>query len=156
METFHFLSNLSAKYHPPFSLPSSPPSITPRCPLQPILEPHFPLQSRLISPLQSLHQSHFRIPSPQVGIIQKQSSFWFQAATARSLLRGNVHFNGPRAGVNFNDWMGGGDVIEGNLLANCVRESGDHGPWNSWDRVPYITNIGMVRDPLAPKGGDSE
>ena len=39
----------------------------------------------------------------------------------------NVHFNGPRAGVNFNDWMGGGDVLEGNLLANCVRESGDHG-----------------------------
>jgi hypothetical protein len=28
--------------------------------------------------------------------------------------------------------MGGGDIIEGNLLTNCVRESGDHGPWNSW------------------------
>ena len=27
-----------------------------------------------------------------------------------------------RAGVNFNDWMVGGDVLEGNLLANCVRE----------------------------------
>ena len=128
----------------------------------------------------------------------------------------NVHFNGPRAGVNFNDWMGGGDVLEGNLLANCVRESvrlrgsrrarswqtrrrgqctrllpaggaalhgcrlgshfnplalpsripftppcgcrptmfkqGDHGPWNSWDRVPYITDIGMVVDPAAPVG----
>ena len=24
--------------------------------------------------------------------------------------------------VNFNDWMVGGDVLEGNLLANCVRE----------------------------------
>ena len=23
---------------------------------------------------------------------------------------------------NFNDWMVGGDVLEGNLLANCVRE----------------------------------
>ena len=34
---------------------------------------------------------------------------------------------------------GGGDVMRGNLLANCVRESGDHGPFNSWDRVPYIT-----------------
>ena len=42
--------------------------------------------------------------------------------------------------------------MEGNLLANCVRESGDHGPFNSWDRVPYITELGMVRDPSAPKG----
>ena len=33
----------------------------------------------------------------------------------------------PRAGLNFNDAMGGGDIIEGNLLTNCVRESGDHG-----------------------------
>ena len=22
-----------------------------------------------------------------------------------------------------------------------VRESKDHGPWNSWDRVPYITTL---------------
>jgi hypothetical protein len=34
---------------------------------------------------------------------------------------------------------GGGDVMRGNLIANCVRESGDHGPFNSWDRLPYIT-----------------
>jgi hypothetical protein len=40
--------------------------------------------------------------------------------------------------------FGGGDVIEQNLLANCVRESGDHGPYNSWDRVPYITDIGSA------------
>merc|ERR1719453_869799 len=77
----------------------------------------------------------------EIGLWQKQSSFWFQAATAQTQLIGNVHFNGPRAGINFNDGMGGGDVIEGNLLANCVRESGDHGPFNSWDRVPYITTL---------------
>ena len=95
-----------------------------------------------------------------------------------------MHFNGPRAGVNFNDGFGGGDVLERNLLANCVRdpnpnpspnpsptlsptryaglmpeganptptptptpapnqvrESGDHGPFNSWDRVPYISTL---------------
>jgi hypothetical protein len=31
----------------------------------------------------------------EVGLIQKQSSMWFQAATALSHLEGNVHFNGP-------------------------------------------------------------
>lgn len=86
----------------------------------------------------------------EIGLIQKQSSMWFQAASALNVIANNVHFNGPRAGVNFNDWMGGGDVLEGNLLANCVRESGDHGPWNSWDRVPYITNVGMVIDRTRP------
>eukprot|EP01061_Rhynchopus_euleeides_P006089 TRINITY_DN1516_c0_g1_i1.p1 TRINITY_DN1516_c0_g1~~TRINITY_DN1516_c0_g1_i1.p1 ORF type:complete len:336 (+),score=148.72 TRINITY_DN1516_c0_g1_i1:129-1010(+) len=83
----------------------------------------------------------------EIGIWQKQSSMWFQAVTAQTTLSQNVHFNGPRAGVNFNDGFGGGDVMEGNLLANCVRESGDHGPFNSWDREPFITDIGMHRTP---------
>ena len=64
----------------------------------------------------------------EIGIWQKQSSFYFQAVAAQTTLRGNVHFNGPRAGINLNDGFGGGDVLEGNLIANCVRESGDHGP----------------------------
>eukprot|EP00035_Acanthoeca_spectabilis_P015944 m.321033 g.321033 ORF g.321033 m.321033 type:complete len:348 (+) comp16454_c0_seq39:3376-4419(+) len=73
----------------------------------------------------------------ELGLFQKQSSMYFQATSMRSHIERNVHFNGPRAGLNFNDGMGGGDIIEGNLLTNCVRESGDHGPWNSWDRVPW-------------------
>ena len=88
----------------------------------------------------------------EIGIWQKQSSMWFQATTARTTFAGNVFFNGPRAGLNFNDGFGGGDLVERNLLANCVRESGDHGPWNSWDRIPYVTNIGMVPDPSSPTG----
>ena len=47
-------------------------------------------------------------------------------------------------------------MIEHNLLANCVRESGDHGPWNSWDRIPYITDVfdeePNTLPPLKPKG----
>jgi hypothetical protein len=80
----------------------------------------------------------------ELGIWQKQSSMWFQAVTAQTQLVDNVHFNGPRAGVNFNDGFAGGDTMKGNLIANCVRESGDHGPFNSWDRVPYITDIGST------------
>jgi len=83
----------------------------------------------------------------ELGIFEKQSSMWFQAVTAQSHIAGNVNFNMPRAGVNFNDGFGGGDVVEDNMLANCVRESGDHGPFNSWDRVPYITD---VADPEKP------
>jgi len=77
----------------------------------------------------------------EIGLWQKQSSFWFQAVTAETLMQGNIFFNGPRAAVNFNDGFGGGDVLTENLLINTCRESSDHGPWNSWDRVPYITNL---------------
>jgi len=75
----------------------------------------------------------------EVGLYEKQSSFFVQAKTAGSHLTGNVFFNGPRAGINFNDGFGGGDIIERNLVFSACRESGDHGPLNSWDRQPYIT-----------------
>ena len=32
-------------------------------------------------------------------------------------------------------------MIENNLIFNMVRETGDHGPFNSWDRQPYITRV---------------
>lgn len=36
----------------------------------------------------------------------------------------------------------GGDNVHANLLANAVRESGDHSAINSWDRMPYIHDMG--------------
>lgn len=87
----------------------------------------------------------------EIGIWQKQSSMWFQAVTAETLIERNVHFNGPRAGINLNDGFGGGDIIKDNLLLNCVRESGDHGPVNSWDRVPYITTFATGKPSIVPK-----
>eukprot|EP00040_Diaphanoeca_grandis_P037072 m.239728 g.239728 ORF g.239728 m.239728 type:complete len:857 (-) comp33750_c0_seq3:147-2717(-) len=74
-----------------------------------------------------------------LGIWQKQSSFVFQAVSAWSNIVENVVYNLPRAAINLNDGFCGGDIIERNLLANTCRESGDHGPINSWDRIPYIT-----------------
>ena len=91
----------------------------------------------------------------EVGIYQKQSSMWFQAATVASTVRGNVFFNGPRACLNLNDAMGGGDVISNNYFGNCVRESGDHGPINTWNRLPFITDVGLLLDPKVPPTGGS-
>ena len=77
----------------------------------------------------------------ELGIFQKQSSGWGQAKTATSTVRGNIMFNLPRAAINFNDMMGGGNLVEGNLIFNTCRESGDHGPINSWDRMPFLTRL---------------
>ena len=75
----------------------------------------------------------------ELGVFEKQSSMFFQAKTARSTIRNNVFFNGPRAGINFNDGFGGGSLVTENLIFNTCRESGDHGPFNSWDRQPFLT-----------------
>jgi hypothetical protein len=66
----------------------------------------------------------------EVGLYEKQSSFFVQAKTAQSTIVGNVFFNGPRAGINANDGFGGGDEIAHNLVFSTCRESGDHGPFN--------------------------
>merc|ERR1711998_235747 len=77
----------------------------------------------------------------EIGLYEKQSSFYVQAKTAESTISGNVFFNGPRAGINFNDGFGGGDDVNTNLVFSTCRESGDHGPINSWDRQPYLTTV---------------
>ena len=77
------------------------------------------------------------------GVFGKQTSCYFQALSANATLRDNVCYNGPRAHVNFNDGFGGGTVMTGNLIFNAVRETGDHGPFNSWDRQPYLTRNGV-------------
>ena len=83
----------------------------------------------------------------------------FQAKSCETTFERNILFNGPRAGINLNDGFGGGSKISQNLIFNFCRESGDHGPINSWNRQPYVhlSNnpqsvacgfCGMVADPL--------
>jgi hypothetical protein len=44
----------------------------------------------------------------EIGVWQKQSSFVFQAVAGLSDIVGNIYYNGPRAGINFNDGSIGG------------------------------------------------
>ena len=39
----------------------------------------------------------------EIGVWEKQSSLYMQAKTSDSYINANVGFNGPRAGVNFNE-----------------------------------------------------
>ncbi|ETO07724.1 hypothetical protein RFI_29663 [Reticulomyxa filosa] len=63
----------------------------------------------------------------ELGIWEKQSSFLFQGKSCQNVIAYNIFYNGPRAGINFNDGFGGGSLIFKNLLFNTCRESGDHG-----------------------------
>ena len=75
----------------------------------------------------------------RLGVYGKQVSFVFQALTARTTIEDNIAFDGPRAAVNFNDNFGGGSLMRRNLMFNWVKETGDHGVFNSWGRNPYLT-----------------
>ena len=86
----------------------------------------------------------------EIGIWGKQTAGYFQAVAAETELYGNVIFNGPRAGINFNDGFGGGNLVEMNLVFNMVRETIDHGPINSWDRQPYLTKVKDGTPSLTP------
>ena len=79
----------------------------------------------------------------ELGIWEKQSSFYFQAKSCQNLIKGNIFFNGPRAGINFNDGFGGRSNVTENILFNTCRESGDHGPFNSWDRQVFVTKVAV-------------
>ncbi|CAK0871805.1 unnamed protein product [Prorocentrum cordatum] len=74
----------------------------------------------------------------EVGVHVKQTSCFFKSMAGGNLLQGNVCYNGPRAGFNWNDGLPGGDVLEHNVIFNMVRETGDHGTFNSWDRKEFV------------------
>uniref|UniRef100_A0A7S2S791 Right handed beta helix domain-containing protein n=1 Tax=Mucochytrium quahogii TaxID=96639 RepID=A0A7S2S791_9STRA len=76
-----------------------------------------------------------------VGISQLQSSMVFQAKACNINMEKNIFFNGPRSGINFNDGFGGNNTVRNNLLFNLCRQSGDHGPINSWDRQIFFTDL---------------
>jgi len=63
-------------------------------------------------------------------ITSRCCSFFFQAEAFGTILDGNIAFNGPRAGVNFNDGMGGNNTVTRNVLFNFCRWGGrGEGGW---------------------------
>jgi len=83
----------------------------------------------------------------ELGAFEKQSSHVFIAKSCGAVIHHNVFFNGPRAGINVNDGFCGGHSIYQNLIFNTCRESGDHGPFNSWDRQPFSMSPGALPVP---------
>jgi len=87
----------------------------------------------------------------ELGIFQKQSSAVVLVKASRTTIRHNIMFNMPRAAINFNDMAGGGDLVKENLIFNTCRESGDHGPINSWDRQPFLTSVKTGEPSFVPE-----
>ncbi|UJR20449.1 hypothetical protein I4U23_023578 [Adineta vaga] len=76
----------------------------------------------------------------ETGIYIKQSSPVLIAVSRSVSVIGNLMFNMPRAAININDGYYGNHTLCWNVLFNTVRETSDHGPINSWDRQPILSD----------------
>ena len=63
----------------------------------------------------------------ELGIVNKQSCFYFQAVSSGAQIDGNVVFNGARHGIQYNDDFGEGSVLSNTVAFNLNRETADTG-----------------------------
>jgi len=69
-----------------------------------------------------------------IGLADKQTAGVFISMSEEITVGHNTIYHVPRAGICINDGCWGGHVIEHNDVFDTVRETGDHGPFNSWGR----------------------
>ena len=77
------------------------------------------------------------------GRVEKQTAGVNLSMAARITIRHNSIYDCPRAGINICDGTWGGHVIEYNDVFDTVKETGDHGSFNSWgrDRFWHLTDL---------------
>ena len=81
----------------------------------------------------------------RTGRDEKQTAPVQLALSARITVRHCSIYEVPRAGINIGDGCWGGHVIEYCDVFDTVRETGDHGSFNSWGRDRYwLPNIKEV------------
>ncbi len=71
------------------------------------------------------------------GVFGKQIAGVYISRAKRITAAHNTIYNMPRAGICIGDGTWGGHVIEFNHIHDCVRETGDHGPFNAWGRERF-------------------
>lgn len=72
-----------------------------------------------------------------IGDIEKQATGVQIQVAAEITVSHNSIYQTSRAGINIGDGAFGGHIIAFNDVFNTVRETGDHGSFNSWGRDRY-------------------
>lgn len=73
----------------------------------------------------------------RIGRFEKQSAGVSIHMSARITINHCSIYDVPRAGINIGDGCWGGDIIEYCDVFDTVKETGDHGSFNSWGRDRY-------------------
>jgi hypothetical protein len=92
-----------------------------------------------------------------VGVFAKQCGGVFIANSQRIHVIHNHIYNTPRAGINVNNGVYGGHLFSLNDVHDTVRETSDHGPFNSYGRDRYwcqhVNHPGFVPPGQPPHQG---
>jgi hypothetical protein len=72
-----------------------------------------------------------------LGYVEKQSTGVELSMCQDITVSHNTIYDVPRAGINVSEGTWGGHIIEYNDVFNTVKETGDHGSFNSWGRDRY-------------------
>lgn len=89
-----------------------------------------------------------------LGKVEKQSAGVELSMCQSITLSHNTIYDVPRAGINVSEGTWGGHIIEYNDVFNTVKESGDHGSFNSWGRDRYWHPDKKVMDSIVENNYD--
>jgi len=83
------------------------------------------------------------------GVFEKQTSAVNISMSSKITVRHNKMTYCPRAAINVCDGTWGGHEISYNDADSCTRETGDHGPFNSWGRDRYWNTNNTTKEMAA-------
>lgn len=73
----------------------------------------------------------------EIGLFEKQVTGVEISMSYRITVSHNSIYDTPRSGINISEGTWGGHIIEFNDVFSTVKETGDHGSFNSWGRDRY-------------------
>jgi hypothetical protein len=88
-----------------------------------------------------------------IGVFGKQTAGVFISVSKDNTISHNHIYNLPRAAICINDGTWGGHIIEYNNIHDTVRETGDHGSFNSWGRERFWC-LQQSHGPASHRAGD--
>jgi len=89
-----------------------------------------------------------------IGVFGKQVAGVFLSIAKSNTISHYQIRHTPRAAICMNDGWHGGQIIEFNDIHNTVRETGDHGPINSWGRETFWCRVQSHGSGASHEAGD--
>jgi hypothetical protein len=88
-----------------------------------------------------------------IGLYEKQITGVEISMSRAITVSHNSIYDTPRAGINISEGTWGGHILEFNDVFNTVKETGDHGSFNSWGRDRYWLPDGNKVNSLVENAG---
>jgi hypothetical protein len=105
-----------------------------------------------IGPKSNNYPAHCRVHDNlihKIGLYEKQITGVELSMSNAITVSHNSIYDTPRAGINISEGTWGGHILEFNDVFNTVKETGDHGSFNSWGRDRFWHPNRRIMDSIA-------